>query len=342
MRRLLFLIFVLTGSFAYAEEVTIKENYPALFARHKDVFVDSSISLVNPFDDVNAQQGITVYGNMTVTGAMRFNNNDNSVSLFAGCSESTGSDIFCSAKIDDKYYFGPTPRYTNTTYAPGLDSSFTVSPFFKTRDFFASTHEGLQYNAYAYLAARGTTNAGRSYIGSGKHNAAPPFNDPVAASTELIPMRIDGAPVIFSPFRPDADPLQIITIGKPSIPFFPQIEGFNLFVYGTGIVQTMEKPSSRAFKTDITPLSQTDYSDFLSKLQSTALFHYRFKDDASREEHMGVIAEDAPEEIVSEDKKGLDVANCIGFLAANVKELKTKNDALKARLEVLYEKKKRS
>jgi hypothetical protein len=91
--------------------------------------------------------------------------------------------------------------------------------------------------------------------------------------------------------------------------------------------------SSRVFKQDIV----SPYSDpVLSILDSIEVVNYRYKAEVKNSEaarvHIGIIAEDAPELLVTQDKDGLSTPDCIGFLLAVVKELKKKVEDLEAQL----------
>ena len=94
--------------------------------------------------------------------------------------------------------------------------------------------------------------------------------------------------------------------------------------------------SSREFKKDITPLSPVDYQNILSKLASTDIvqYHYRIESSANKI-HTGFIAEDAPSDIVSADRKGLSQQDEIGFLLASLKALKMENQELREMVEKL-------
>lgn len=94
--------------------------------------------------------------------------------------------------------------------------------------------------------------------------------------------------------------------------------------------------SSRAMKKDIAPFSAADYSTALEKVVRTPLYRYRMKGDAPDARlELGVIAEDTPAEMTSEEGKAVNTMSAYGYLTAAVKELKVKNEALKKRLESL-------
>jgi hypothetical protein len=78
--------------------------------------------------------------------------------------------------------------------------------------------------------------------------------------------------------------------------------------------------SSREYKKDITTLSDAEYREVLSALEELEVVRYRYNGDSNdRELRMGVIAEDAPSQLVTEDRKALSHADAIGFLLAAIK-----------------------
>lgn len=97
--------------------------------------------------------------------------------------------------------------------------------------------------------------------------------------------------------------------------------------------------SSRDYKTNIRPLGASDYKEMLEDLSKTDVYRYRFRDDANEVEHIGLIAEEAPAEIVSSDGKGLSLADYSAFLLAAIKaqqeqieDLQSQVNALRAEL----------
>jgi hypothetical protein len=96
--------------------------------------------------------------------------------------------------------------------------------------------------------------------------------------------------------------------------------------------------SSRKYKKDIHSLTQNEYETILAKLAQTDVVRYRYNSQDDDELHIGVIAEDAPEEIVDADRTGIPTGDAIGFLLAALKAQQEQIDALKAKLEKLESK----
>ena len=65
--------------------------------------------------------------------------------------------------------------------------------------------------------------------------------------------------------------------------------------------------SSRDFKEDIRPFKEMDYQSLIDKLKGIDIVYYKFK--GRKNTHIGVIAEDAPSEIVNSAKKLINIPN---------------------------------
>lgn len=87
--------------------------------------------------------------------------------------------------------------------------------------------------------------------------------------------------------------------------------------------------SSRAYKTDIRPLRNDNYRALSDKIGKLNVVRYRYKDDKPTDKKLiGVLAEEAPEEILSRDKRALALGETTAFLFAAIRGLKSENDAL--------------
>lgn len=86
-------------------------------------------------------------------------------------------------------------------------------------------------------------------------------------------------------------------------------------------------PSSRDLKDNIIPLSREEYNEILGKLDNIEVVQYDLKSEKSlldSKRHIGLISEDAPDEIATKDKKALDFRDYLGFLTAAIKAEKEK------------------
>jgi len=90
--------------------------------------------------------------------------------------------------------------------------------------------------------------------------------------------------------------------------------------------------SSRALKTDITTLTPEQMEAVLRDLERTQVVNYRYKSEANGEQHIGLIAEDAPELLATPERDGINTADAIGFLMAAVKAQQAEIEALQTRL----------
>ncbi len=110
------------------------------------------------------------------------------------------------------------------------------------------------------------------------------------------------------------------------------INAFNGAYLSNGGVWT--NASSRKYKTDIRPLSEKEYFQALDNLIETDVVHFRYK-NCFEEKHLGIIAEDAPEEIVNETKDGLYTADFTAMLLAAIKAQQIQIECLKSDIEKL-------
>jgi hypothetical protein len=106
-----------------------------------------------------------------------------------------------------------------------------------------------------------------------------------------------------------------------------------LIVYGSithlGIDAIATSPSSRKLKKDITPLSMDDCSDILSRLRRARIYRFRYKAErGTSKPHLGVIAEEAPEEIVDEGRENVRLGATMGFMMAAIKALAAQQQTL--------------
>ncbi len=97
---------------------------------------------------------------------------------------------------------------------------------------------------------------------------------------------------------------------------------------------TFNNASSRALKFDITPLTPEQCDEMLEKINNIAVSHFKYKVQPDRL-RLGVIAEDSPDEMTSEDKKGVQSYGAVSMLIAAMQAQQREIEELKARLKEL-------
>jgi len=93
--------------------------------------------------------------------------------------------------------------------------------------------------------------------------------------------------------------------------------------------------SSRAYKRNIEPLASNEYKAILERLTLADVVRYQLKDDQSGAIHIGLIAEDAPRDIVTSDGKALSMSDYSAFLLAAIKAQQAEMAELRQRLVAL-------
>jgi hypothetical protein len=87
--------------------------------------------------------------------------------------------------------------------------------------------------------------------------------------------------------------------------------------------------SSRQYKKDISVFSQQDIQRVFSEIDNLNIVRFRYKkekpDDPLR---IGLIVEEAPQELLTDDGTTISTTNTIGFLVAGIQTLKSENEAL--------------
>ncbi len=103
-------------------------------------------------------------------------------------------------------------------------------------------------------------------------------------------------------------------------------------IAATGFVNT----STREAKQDITYLTDGAKISILDKIRNVKIAQYHYKtEDASDPLRLGLIAEEAPSEVLSVSGKGVDIYKLSTFILAGVQELQNKVDTIDARVTTL-------
>jgi hypothetical protein len=95
--------------------------------------------------------------------------------------------------------------------------------------------------------------------------------------------------------------------------------------------------SSRANKTGIRPVSREDAAGLVQKVKDLQVVRYQQAGDGSKREHLGVVAEESPKEIVSADGTSISMGDYVTLLLVALKAQQSKIDDLEQRLAALEE-----
>ncbi len=98
-----------------------------------------------------------------------------------------------------------------------------------------------------------------------------------------------------------------------------------LEVNGSTWCTTSWAGSSAALKQGIVSFTPRQYGDILAKIDQSRVAHYRWKpkgNSVDQQTHIGVIAEEAPAEIVNPDRTGISYSDYLAFLLAGLKGLR--------------------
>ncbi|MBI4209482.1 MAG: tail fiber domain-containing protein [Deltaproteobacteria bacterium] len=94
--------------------------------------------------------------------------------------------------------------------------------------------------------------------------------------------------------------------------------------------------SSRELKKDVASLTEKDYSKVLETINQLEVVRYRYKEDSAEDKlHIGLIAEDSPKDILSQDGKSVSLYDSVGYLLASTKALIQQNEGLAKELTAL-------
>jgi hypothetical protein len=104
---------------------------------------------------------------------------------------------------------------------------------------------------------------------------------------------------------------------------------------GRGRANQWTTYSSREEKRDITALRPQDYASVLEEIAEMDLVYYRYKNQEDDRLYLGVIAEDAPEQVVTSDRKGLSLSEFTAFAMAGLKAQQEQIEEQRERIDTL-------
>jgi hypothetical protein len=186
-----------------------------------------------------------------------------------------------------------------STDGDGRAASFTVTKATSTNDTVYISHAGIGSGSTAALEAV-TTNGAHAIYGhtSGTTGRAGKF-------------------IIENPAN-DNDVLYLETASNVGGTTLGRLIDTDKGAYltNTGI---WTDASSRQYKKDITPLTPDDVREMLDVVKGIEVVRYRYKDESPDQKMtLGVIAEDAPDEMTDDTKTGVQTVKAVGMLIAAV------------------------
>ncbi len=113
---------------------------------------------------------------------------------------------------------------------------------------------------------------------------------------------------------------------------------YDLHVVGDIAAQSFVNISASSTKKDIREVATTTEATYLEKLEDIELVNYLYiSDSASSTPHLGLIAEDAPAEVLAEGGKGVDLYKFISFLTGAMKSLASQVKEIGAKVAALVQ-----
>jgi hypothetical protein len=95
------------------------------------------------------------------------------------------------------------------------------------------------------------------------------------------------------------------------------------------------KYSSREWKKDISALNPEDYASILKQILEMDMVYYRYKNQEDDRLYLGVIAEDAPEQVVTSDRKSVSLTQFAAFALAGLRAQQAEIEQLKKEIHIL-------
>ncbi len=111
---------------------------------------------------------------------------------------------------------------------------------------------------------------------------------------------------------------------------------YKLYVNGPAYATGGWGGSSLALKTNLQRLTPTEEEALLAKVRDLALYRYQLKQpDGLKATHLGLIAEEAPEELVDTRRTAMSYGDTIAVLMATLKAQQSRIERLEAQLQAL-------
>jgi len=105
---------------------------------------------------------------------------------------------------------------------------------------------------------------------------------------------------------------------------------------GNAIADGWDVYSSEEYKTDIVYLEEQDYDDILEEIGDMDLATWRWRDEIGTvPESLGIIAEEAPEQVLGNDGKSVSLYDYASYALAGIKALNSEVEEMKALLNIV-------
>ncbi len=227
--------------------------------------------------------------------------------IFAGMFRASPSLADSSVDQDTLLYFGPTDDANADGVASGTFDDFAVrmGAYSGQNSADVTNYPGGWNDPRSVCRINGSPHIVINCIGSD-----PAFSNDVEFSSGNVGIAT-------------TNPQYKLQIGNPS--------GAGSGLYAVG--HRWAGWSSREYKKDITPFTTKDINGIFLKISDLNVVRYRYKGAKELDRlRMGVLAEEAPQEIVTADGKGVDSMSVIGFLVAGIRALNEQNIALEKQI----------
>ncbi len=150
-------------------------------------------------------------------------------------------------------------------------------------------------------------------------------------SSNMIPYAIAGVKAITGIINLTSAPTttpSLVIDSTGNIGIGTSTPDYKLRVEGDIAAQSFINISTRNAKEDIVQIDASGEDQLLKSLLAATTTHYQYASDPSHQQHLGLIAEDAPEEIKSANGKGIDLYKMSTALLAGLKSQQRKIEEL--------------